>query len=47
MARVLATIMRSSFSDAMSSQRADLQAWIEEVINSSKGYLVSRETRLN
>lgn len=41
MARVLATIMRSQFSDAMQSQRADLQAWIEEILNASSGFLVS------
>ncbi|KAJ9091754.1 hypothetical protein QFC19_008964 [Naganishia cerealis] len=36
MMRVLATIQKSPFSDQMSSQRADLQAWSEEIINAAK-----------
>lgn len=36
MLRVLATIMRSPYNDEMASQRADLQAWTEEIIEAAK-----------
>jgi hypothetical protein len=35
MLRVLATILRSPYSDQMASQRADLQAWTEEIIGAA------------
>ncbi|GHJ83778.1 hypothetical protein NliqN6_0180 [Naganishia liquefaciens] len=36
MLRVLATIMRSPYNDQMASQRSDLQAWTEEIIEAAK-----------
>lgn len=36
MLRVLATIIKSPFSDQMASQRADLQAWSDEIITAAK-----------
>ncbi|KAJ9103744.1 hypothetical protein QFC21_002204 [Naganishia friedmannii] len=36
MLRVLATIIKSPYSDAMASQRADLQTWSDEIITAAK-----------
>lgn len=41
MLRVLATIRKSQFSDAMSSQRGDLAGWVGEIMEGCKGFVVS------
>ncbi|KAJ9120031.1 hypothetical protein QFC22_002928 [Naganishia vaughanmartiniae] len=38
MLRVLATIIKSPYSDQMASQRADLQAWSDEIITAAKSH---------
>ncbi|KAL7423979.1 hypothetical protein Q5752_001564 [Cryptotrichosporon argae] len=39
--RVLATLMRSDYADAMSDQRADLQNWAEGILGSAQSYITS------